>query len=408
MGRFKWFDGNQGAHRYFRFENFDFGQFTVDGVNGIYNNNDGPIDETRQPYRFTAEFNNAEILDANVDSPLFTAGTVSKITWYNLAGDKILEATGLEIDLPYLSVQVAEERFWTLEHIIPAGGHRFVGANDGMKPDGWNGDEIITGIGNDTVIARGGDDFIVDARGADIYRGGAGHDELDYSQTYWQPTHGLQGIRADLRAKEVRGADGEIDQVSSIEGLRGTNFRDVLLGNGQDNRFSGLQGNDRIDGRGGFDTVRYRHDDDRGGHDGVTVNLKKGFAIDGFGTRDRLKSIEGVEGTDYDDVIRDNGKSNDLRGRDGDDRLIASGGDDRLRGDGGDDRFVFIGQKFGNDIVEDYEDGSDTIEIRAADSFDQLTISNDSDGRAVIQFAEGSVTLKDTSAAQLTAEDFIF
>src|SRR5205823_308054 len=104
----------------------------------------------------------------------------------------------------------------------------------------------------------------------------------------------------------------------------GSHFDDTLIGsNGaQAEQFYGDQGNDNIDGGGGvLDRVVYR-----GEPAGVTVNLVTHTATDGYGNTDTLTNIEGVVGTEFNDVITGDGNDNRLIGQNGDDQLFGGAG----------------------------------------------------------------------------------
>ncbi|XVA71144.1 Ig-like domain-containing protein [Enterobacter hormaechei] len=77
---------------------------------------------------------------------------------------------------------------------------------------------------------------------------------------------------------------------------------------------------------GGMDVVDYRN-----ATSGITVDLRLSTAQDtGFGTT-RLLNIEGINGSDYDDVITGNSGDNQFEGRGGNDTFnIGSGGQDTL------------------------------------------------------------------------------
>ena len=170
-----------------------------------------------------------------------------------------------------------------------------------------------------------------------------------------------------------------------------------------------MQGKDVIDGKGGFDVASYRNDDRYGGTDGIIANLKEGFVRDGFGHKDKLKSIEGVEGTDQDDVFIDNKKDNYFRLRDGDDTVTLSKGNDYVdaRGDGA-DLFIFKGNNFGHDEIEAFDDGDgDEIQILNATGMGDLMISQDGDD-ALIEFGDSSIRLLDFDSGDLDPSDFIF
>ncbi|KUP93580.1 calcium-binding protein [Tritonibacter horizontis] len=408
MAKFTWFDGNQGAFRWDDLHRFDVSRATQKVIIGEYNGVDGALEETRQPARFKMVLDQAETSeDANGDR-FYTGGTVAKIYWYNSDGDVIKKATGLSVDLSHAWTFVQEGNARGLQAMLYDGGQVFVGSDDGMNPNGWNGDDIGTGYGDDTVRGRGGDDYIVDRGGSDIYNGGDGFDRVSYNEVFWQPWLGDQGIEADLRAGTVIGPDGTTDTLISIEGLRGTHFDDVMKGDSNHNIFLGLKGDDTINGRGGIDSVRYDRDIQQGGTNGVTVNLRTGTATDGFGDTDTLINIEDVRGSIFDDLLKDSSGDNTLQGRDGDDTLRASAGNDWLEGDNGADLFQFASRRFGADTIADFEVGTDQIEILKAKRFGQLTIEDNGDGNAVVSFARGEVELVGVSADDLSADDFLF
>ncbi|MBC7985841.1 MAG: hypothetical protein H7X93_04100 [Sphingomonadaceae bacterium] len=77
---------------------------------------------------------------------------------------------------------------------------------------------------------------------------GAGSDWADYSSA-------SDKVKADLKAPGSNTGDAAGDVYVSIEHLRGTGFKDVLLGDDFANRIEGLAKNDNISGRDGNDTL---------------------------------------------------------------------------------------------------------------------------------------------------------
>ncbi|MGE4325403.1 MAG: calcium-binding protein, partial [Pseudodonghicola sp.] len=195
----------------------------------------------------------------------------------------------------------------------------------------------------------------------------------------------------------------------------------------------GLAGDDYMDGGKGVDSVRYDRDYRYESTDGVTVNLKAGFAIDGFGDRDTLKNFENVRGSDYADKITgSNGKnllqggdSNDLlkglggndtlEGGDGNDKLDGGNGNDMLAGGAGFDRFIFSG-KFGNDTISDFRTAGikekiDLSGVTAIKNFADLMNNHISDigGHAVINDGAGNtIDLYGVIMDDLAKNDFLF
>src|SRR5262249_6848049 len=103
-------------------------------------------------------------------------------------------------------------------------------------------------------------------------------------------------------------------------------------------------------------------------------------------------------------------------GGDGNDVLGGKGGNNVLTGGAGRDAFVYALADQHHDVVTDFRQGEDVIDLRAADIGDFATVqhllSNDAQGNAVITTVTNGVsstmTLTGVSAAQLTAADFVF
>lgn len=161
--------------------------------------------------------------------------------------------------------------------------------------------------------------------------------------THWSAT---QGIVANLATGTIQDGQGGTDTINVTHNggrieLRGTDFNDRLTGSAADNeRFITEQGNDTVDGGGGWDIIRY----DRSGVGPVNVDLQAGTASgswDGFNFTDSLSNIEEVWGSrDGNDTMTGRGGSQWLEGRGGDDSIDGRGGDDTLRGDEGNDTLV--------------------------------------------------------------------
>lgn len=306
-------------------------------------------------------------------------------------------------------------------------------------------DEDISGTAGPDVLSGGyGDDYFISSEGKDTYKGGAGFDQVSFKD---DPS----GVVASLATGKATDGWGDTDKLISIEMLRGSLFDDRLTGDNGDNHIRGLAGDDVLNGGKGNDVVRYDRDANYGGTDGVTVNLKKGYAIDGFGDRDTLRKFENVRGTDAKDKITGTKAANDIRGEDGADVLKGLGGKDILEGGGGNDklfggngkdvllggngkdkldggkgnddlygggkndRFIFNG-KFGDDTIHDFRtkgkgekiDLSDVAPIR---NFKDLSNNHLSEvaGNAVIDDGNGNtITLNGVAASDLSANDFLF
>ncbi len=333
-------------------------------------------------------------------------GEVRNVVWLEEDGDVLARATGIETDAEIVRTFLDPDvnKGWDLYQLMLQDGATF----DGIGSDGFTND-IMSSIGDDVVRSNGGNLYAKDRGGADLYIGGSGYDQVTYQEWFWrEPAHVIQGIDADLAKGRITGPDGAVDRLrGTFEGVRGTFLDDVMRGDGRDNEFQGMMGDDTINGRGGFDFVSYRQDTDQGGDRGVTVNLARGFGRDGFGDRDRLVSIEGAQGTNGRDTFIDGGADNAYQGRGGNDRFIVKGGDDWLQGEGGADRFIFRGRGFGQDIIDDFDPGDgDRIRIAAARNKRDLEISRDRDD-TVIEFGDNSIRLDGFDGRGVDLFDYI-
>ena len=186
--------------------------------------------------------------------------------------------------------------------MITHGVNQIRGSNNASGTDHpGTGGVMDTGALADAVLAGGGNDCIKGQGGADSYNGTTGFDTLAYDGWFFQPQWVKRGLDVDLNLGTITGPDGAVDKVTGIEAVIGTYKIDLFKGSGLGDKFTGLVGADRIDGRGGFDFASYAGDAGQGGTDGIKVNLTAGTVRDGFGSLDRLISVEGVEGT----VVRD-------------------------------------------------------------------------------------------------------
>ena len=175
------------------------------------------------------------------------------------------------------------------------------------------------------------------------------------------------GIHADLGAGTVRNDGyGDTDTINgTVSEIRGSDFTDTIIGSGNDETFIGRQGNDTIDGGGGWDRLRL----DRtccATIGNVDVDLAAGTATgtwNGNGFSYTISNIEEIRGGPGDDGLRGDAGNNTLRGYAGDDRLEGGAGDDRLYGGDGDDVFVFE-RGHGRDHIDDFTDGDDVIVLR--------------------------------------------
>lgn len=180
------------------------------------------------------------------------------------------------------------------------------------------------GISGDTRYEQ----FDPDA-GNDTVNGFGGVDWVRYDSS-------TAAITVDLRLAtgQVQDGMGGVDTLIGIEAIGGSGFNDSMIGSdtnntgfGNEEWFRGSEGNDTINGGGGFDIAGYTDNPTNG----VVVNLATGVAQDGWGGTDTLSNIEGVEGSWKDDRITGNSTDNSLDGRVGNDTLDGGAGTDTAR-----------------------------------------------------------------------------
>ena len=237
---------------------------------------------------------------------------------------------------------------------------------------GRGSDRVLGGPGDDNVLGEGGEDALFGQGDVDSLAGGRGDDRLVAGPGEAITTEGLDGGPGDDRLDGGPGLDTALffdapggvsvsllegaaighgrDRLVGVEGVVGSNFDDFIEGDDSSNGLFGNAGDDRIFGR-GSGSFRSSEEDVLAGDDGddllvggagadvtsyagipvpVTVDLAAGTAS-GQGS-DELHGIEGIWGSEDDDV---------LRGDDARNQIVGGLGNDELRGRQGVDIAVF-------------------------------------------------------------------
>lgn len=250
---------------------------------------------------------------------------------------------------------------------------------------GERGDDVlIGGLGHDNLYGGGGrDTFFVDDEDR-VISGGAGFDTL--SLQHYGAGVTLTGSGGFLPYWEMR-VWGTQQQISGIEKVLGSDYSDCLYVNGFAERVKAGAGDDGIQG-GAIEEVFFG-----GTGDDVLAGGAKGDRLFGGQGKDTLFGQDGADS---------------LFGGGGADLLIGGRGTDLLTGGRGADVFAFNkGHGTDNEIL-DFEDGQDRIRFgEVAYRYEDLNIVDDTDG-ALISAGNVSVLVRDVSAADLTAEDFLF
>lgn len=223
-----------------------------------------------------------------------------------------------------------------------------------MKAFGDNlANTFIGGNGADVLRGRAGSDILIGGVGADRLLGQSGRDTADYSASD-------AAISINLRAGTGQGGHASGDALVKVENIVGSAFADILTGFDANEELSGGGGDDTIKGNGGRDILNGGDNSDLlngGGGDDVLNGDAGADVLTGRGGHDVLNGGSG------NDDMTGNGGDDILSGGDGDDILSGQGNNDTLTGGSDADTFVFDRNRFGNDIITDFEDDIDTIEI---------------------------------------------
>jgi Ca2+-binding RTX toxin-like protein len=204
-----------------------------------------------------------------------------------------------------------------------------------------DGDAIFGFDGNDTLLG-GGDGLIGGAR-ADWLYGGTSKSEYLKGTGEGDVIFGgnLPGLGGDV---VIGGAGASRLYVGTMKSdrLEGSSGSDVIYGFDGSDTLLGLGGNDVLIGGAGADDRLYGGD----GRDiasyqdsptGVVVYLERGTGFLGTAAGDRLFDIQGLYGSEFDDLFYGDTADNDLYGGGGDDDLYGRDGNDHLEGGYGND-----------------------------------------------------------------------
>jgi len=170
------------------------------------------------------------------------------------------------------------------------------------------GDATLPNGNTFVVYGQAGNDIIIGGAGGLLAEPGAGNDTITggssgLDQISYHEYTGSGSVTVNLATGVVNDPFGNTDTIiGGIEGARLTKNADRFIGDANNNFIRGLAGNDTLDGGGGLDRASYDRDVQFGGNKGVTINLKTGTAIDGFGNTDTLIGIERGRGTQFADT----------------------------------------------------------------------------------------------------------
>ena len=260
------------------------------------------------------------------------------------------------------------------------------GGDDTLLGDD-NPNQIHGLAGKDSIDGNGGDDTLYGGPGDDHLNGGDGG---EVSGDWVSYATSESGVTIHLGRQEATG-DGR-DEIINVENAIGSQYRDEIYGDNNDNRLYGLDGNDSIDGNLGSDTLAGGQGDDHlngGRHasadndpatdqdtvsyasapSAVHVYLDQHKSTLGDGN-DEIFNVENVIGSNHNDYISGDWWHNRVWGLDGDDTIEGKSGDDIL--DGGDGTDWIYGHH-GHDTLIAGKDGDDVLDPDKARSHDNDT-----------------------------------
>ncbi|MDP2518255.1 calcium-binding protein [Shimia thalassica] len=273
-----------------------------------------------------------------------------------------------------------------------AGNDTIYGGDGSDTMSGGDGnDYVYGGAGNDVFIGGGTDDAIAtfsSGLGNDTYEGGTGVDILSYSTT-------TAGISVDLTLSsgQVNGTEIGVDSLFSIDNIVGGLGNDLMVGNAQSNTFSYFGGTDSYVGGGGDDVVSFLMFDaavlvDLDNPNEVRTADRADVLTGPFRTIAQLSGIEGIWGSNYNDILSGNREANIILGGAGND--VIDGGlspsvgtdSDQLFGGDGDDRF--IGRTGDGSDTFDGGAGTDALDYSAETSGVNASLTTGNGGDRVI------------------------
>ena len=196
-------------------------------------------------------------------------------------------------------------------------------------------ENITTGSGADTITGDAGDNVIVAGTGNDTVEGGLGNDTISGNggTDTISYAHATSGITFNLSITTAQNTGGAgTDTVSGFENLIGSEYNDVLGGTlgvnsiwglGGDDRITGNDSADMIDGGAGSDTVTYN-----GAVSAITINLTTGTGVGASAQGDTFFNVENIVASAFDDTLIGNTADNTIEGLAGNDSIDGVSGSD--------------------------------------------------------------------------------
>jgi len=303
------------------------------------------------------------------------SGTLSKVTVTSAKGESLVVSHSSKLTAPLLNSIEGQTWEYFLSESFLNGRDQITGGSKNDSFGGFAGNDTLLGgsgsdtlnggSGNDSMSGEAGNDALYGTSGNDTLDGGSGNDTLDGGGG----SDALAGGRGNdvyiintktdiVSERSGQGTDrvhspityslGDTDGAGrnyggNVENLRLTGSSHINgTGNGLNNVLYANNGANQLDGGAGNDTVSYLYATRSSGSTGVTLDLSllnaSGQATaSGVSGTDRIKNIENITGSNYNDTLTGNSAANALSGGSGNDDLSGGAGNDNLAGGAGND-----------------------------------------------------------------------
>jgi len=217
-----------------------------------------------------------------------------------------------------------------------------------------NFEHVFGSIYNDNITGDSGNNVLAGYKGADTLNGGDGFDFLSYFAS-------TSAVNLNLNTGSGSGGDANGDTFINIEGVFGSSLNDTITGDNNRNELYGLGGSDTINGLGGNDFLSGGDGNDvinggdgndlilsdlgadtiDGGNDidiinyvgstvSITIDMTAGTGSGGTAQGDTFSNIEGIYGSELNDMITGDANDNIIAGYGGADNLDGGDGFDIL------------------------------------------------------------------------------
>lgn len=264
--------------------------------------------------------------------------------------------------------------------------------NDDSAINGTQSDDYLTGTSNnDAIYGSEGKDILVGKKGLDALDGGVGDDVLEGSagDDYLFGKEGNDNLYGDRDNDFLNGGAGD-------DLLEGGKDDDFLVGGDGNDTISGGKDFDVLSGGAGNDLLR-----DTQGNNSFYGNDGDDLLFAGNGD----DALYGDAGSDR---LVANAGNDRLLGGSGNDYLNSGKGDDTLTGGDGGDRFALSLK--GTDILTDFTQGEDLLELPKEIGFAELKIrqgQGDNAANTLINLqSETLAVLNNINSAEISQSNF--